>query len=378
MLRVVYFLAMVTGFIGMAAYHAEDPKSDHRPFPANSTLARVFPADEGFFPAFDEMLEADSTVQVRVLMLNTSAYDNAYPKKTHRFIQTQLPAATITDFWDVNPENLAAALIDQQVAVVTYPANGDSATLISYGKTLEQFIRKGGTVIFTGTDHYNVLKQFGLFDLEYGYYCDKLAIHELVTDHPLFAGTPSEFNLDNFAYPLDVSDPAFVPLADINGYPVMGYKPLGAGKIIYIGFEFYFHEAISSRILANAVHWCTPPALNAATADAGREKPRALKRSEEILYAGGSKKTEQVDLKIYPNPYVYKASLDLNLTKNSTVAVEMTDETGRTLAVILPRKNLNAGAYRFDLPNLEPGVYFVHCNTGDNSTVRKVVKIATP
>ena len=56
--------------------------------------------------------------------------------------------------------------------------------------------------------------------------------------------------------------------------------------------------------------------------------------------------------------------------------VEMTDETGVAISVLLPYRMLNAGLYRLELPNVSPGVYFVKCQIGMQTTVRKVVKTA--
>jgi len=54
--------------------------------------------------------------------------------------------------------------------------------------------------------------------------------------------------------------------------------------------------------------------------------------------------------------------------------VEMVDETGRVAAVLLPRKNLGPGFYRFELPNVAPGTYLIQCKTNEATTTRRVVK----
>ena len=132
--------------------------------------------------------------------------------------------------------------------------------------------------------------------------------------------------------------------------------------MIYLGLEYYFDEPQSSRLLTNALRWGI--------------KPR-IKRSEIVLYAGkGAAKTNVFDLKIYPNPYVSKATLDIDITKPTSLSVEMTDELGRNVALLLPRRNLSTGLYRLELPNLEPGVYLVQCKSNEGTVVRKVVKAA--
>ncbi|MBK9337136.1 MAG: T9SS type A sorting domain-containing protein [Lewinellaceae bacterium] len=86
--------------------------------------------------------------------------------------------------------------------------------------------------------------------------------------------------------------------------------------------------------------------------------------------------TPAFDLKIYPNPYFGKATLDVNIEKSAPVAIEMTDESGALVAVLLPYRVLPQGFYRFELPNVASGVYFVKCQAGKQTTVRKVVKAA--
>ena len=243
---------------------------------------------------------------------------------------------------------------------------------------MAKFVRQGGMVIFTGTDQYAVLQDFGLLDIDFGYFCKAPTVHESSPEHPVLAGTTEEFTLHNYAYPLDISDPIFVVLADVKGYPVLGYKPIGKGNVVYLGFEYYFDEKESTHVLLNAIRWAVQG--KTAVAEKGVEvesgaTPLVLKRSEEILYAGtGGQKNELFDLKIYPNPYVSKATLDIELKKSTTLSVEMVDEAGRLAALLLPRKNLSPGFYRLELPNVAPGVYLVQCKTNEGTTIRRVFK----
>jgi 5-hydroxyisourate hydrolase-like protein (transthyretin family) len=102
---------------------------------------------------------------------------------------------------------------------------------------------------------------------------------------------------------------------------------------------------------------------------------KSPKRSEEVLRAGTGIGDPVFDVKIYPNPYVMKATIDIDISKPSTIAVEVTDETGRIVGVLLPLKSLNVGLYRLEMPNnLSPGVYFVQCKSGEKTVVKKVVK----
>lgn len=380
MLRVASFLALVTGWFGLTAFWAADPRFDDGSFAVNTTVAHFFHASSrqaprGVSPSGGP---ADTTAALRMLMLNYSAYDSAYVGKLRRCLQRQFPASGISDFWEGTPEALRAELTGRQVVLIAYPSGGTPAVLRAYGQVLQEYVHQGGVVVFTGTHEYGVLQRFNLFDLDFGYFCAGPQVHENATDHPIFEGTPADFNLSDYAYPLDISDPGFVTLADVRGYPVLGYKPHGAGKILYLGFEYYFDDPVSARILTNAVQWAVPktqPAPPAKKENWSSQQP--ARRTEEVLYAGRNA-PESLDIRIYPNPYTVKATLEFELGKTTTVALDMTDETGRPAAELLRPRSLNPGMYRFELPNLAPGVYFVKCRSGDQTTVRKVVKMSAP
>ena len=382
MLRFASILALVAGLSGLAAYRAEQSKFGLPAFAVNTTVSRFFLPQRHAVPfegTEEAAPEADTTNSMRILMLNVCSYDSAYPGKVHRTVQHYLPASTVTDFWEGNAADLAARLVDYDAVVVAYPSAGTPAVLKAYGAVLIQYVQQGGAVVFTGSHEYSVLQQLGMFDLDYGYFCADPTIHELNPEHPILSGTRSEFTLKNYAYPLDISDPAFVTLADIQGYPVLGYKPIGSGKVVYLGLEYYYDEVEPNLMLTNALRWAAKTHVPTVASNIENWTSRRAKRTEEILYAGsGAPKADVFNLKIYPNPYMSKATLDIDLKKPTTVAVDMTDETGRLVSVLLPRKNLSTGLFRIELPNVAPGIYFLQCQLGDRTIVRQIVKSSAP
>jgi hypothetical protein len=380
MLRAAFIFAMVTGLLGLSAFRAEKPKFGERPFSVNSTESQFFHSSARTAPAdipFSAPLETDTVAQLRVVMMNYTAYDSAYANKVHRIIQQNMPSCQVTDFWDGAMEELQQAINGSDVVVIAYPSGGNVEVLKAYGKVLSQYVKNGGGLIFTGTHEFSILQQLGLFDLDFGYFCAEPMLHTLVSDHPVMTGFSGENALRNYAYPLDISDPGFVTIADVRGYPVIGYKALAAGKVAYLGLEYYYDEPESSRLLTNTIRWIAPSkrlqSVSSNNSDVWLSK--SPKRSEEVLRAGTGISDPVFDVKIYPNPYVMKATIDIDISKPSTIAVEVTDETGRIVGVLLPLKSLNVGLYRLEMPsNLSPGVYFVQCKSGEKTIVKKVVK----
>lgn len=384
MLRISSLLSLIlAALVGLSAYWPGPAKSPAplRAFPINSTVAQFFYDDLRALPEVEtEYLEigaSDSASTAHVLLFQYCSYDSAYANKMHRFVQREVPGAVLTDFWEGTEQQLRQTLADQQVVVVAYPSGGAPRQLRAYGKVLDAFVRKGGTVVIAGTHDYGVLQQLGLFDVEDATYVADPTVHLSKPDHQLLASVVADFSSVNYAYPLSVTDSDFVAVAEIDNNPVVGYKPIGEGRVVYLGLEYYTDEVNPTRLLSNTLRWAVPAAFASTSSPYTPRRTVVLRRSEERLVAGsGSNKTNRFNLKVYPNPYVEKATLEVEMTKAAPVSIEMSDETGVLVANLLPQRSLTPGYYRFELPNVEPGIYFVQCKSADQTVVRRVVKMA--
>lgn len=380
-------LALVLGV--STAFVVAGPRSGEKVAPvASAATSQTFPWLLDALAEWEqEALLRSSLLEAtvpKILLLNYSAYDSAYAEKVRAILARQIPTAEITTFWKGSPQELALQIAQHHVVVVPYPANDRDRLARAYGKVLRQYVMRGGAVVFCGTDKFGILQQYNLFDLDFGYFCNAVGVHEDDKTHPIFRETPEDFVPANYVYPLDVSDQAYVSLANVRGYSTIGYKSLGAGKVAYIGIEYYYDEPVASQILANAVCWLCPPSACSPTAQeqlqSSENEPntnptaRPIRRIEEQLYAGTGAASTTADVKIYPNPYIEKAFLEFALDKPTAATIEMTNEGGTRVAILLPYRNLNPGQYRVELPNLSPGVYFVKCQLGGTTVTRKVVK----
>jgi hypothetical protein len=382
MFRTLRTVFLTFCLLSLSSFQIGGPSIDDHTSIYNSTLDRLFHPELHRAPLLDaaeESLGVDTTVKLRILMLDYSSYGSAYNEKVRRIIQRYLPKTVFADFTEGTVDELSKALAGSDAVVIAYASAAESGIVKSYCKALNQFVQSGGSVVFTGTHEYEVLRQFGLFELDYGYFSKDIPLHAIHPEHPVFQGIVTDVTLSNYAYPLDISDPGFVTLADVGGYPVIGYKPVGSGKIMYLGVEYYFDEIVSTNILIHALLWSSKDHETSGMTIAAAEplKHGGAKRSEELLLAGSGLKSEQIDLKIYPNPYYSKATLDIELFKPTPLMVEMTDESGRNVAIILPKKTIGPGLCRFDLPNITSGIYFLQVHLGDKTYVRKVVKLSS-
>lgn len=378
MVRVFRAFLLLTGVCALSAY----PLPWRLPIAFNTTIERQtydLPAVVIASMA-TEKVSMPTAAPFRVLLLQYSAYDSAYAQKIEQFVRRGRPEAKIKSFWQGSKAQLQAALTGQHVVVISYPSKGVAHQLQQYGQALEQFVQQGGNVIFTGTHKFGILQQYGLLDLDFGYYATGVSVHGQQPEHTLWAGLGADFLPTHYTYPLDISDPNFVSLADASGYPVVGFKPLGLGKVIYLGLEYYFDDAASIQLLVNALQWVTPTEAVPETTSTASSPASPVhgftptRRTEEVLLSG-SGRTQPFKWNVFPNPYVEKASLELDVQKPTTVSIEVTNEQGQWVTTVWPRRQMMAGTYRFEVPSLPQGIYFVKCTLGEDSQIKKIVKV---
>jgi Secretion system C-terminal sorting domain len=375
MIRTITFL-IIASVVCLSAYL---PRT--RPaYAINSLVERFFRAEARPVPVLEPEFRpdlADSTpTHYRILMLNYSVYDSAYALQMRQLLQRELPQASIAEFWEGSPEQLERCLRNADVVVLPYVGRGDAWVLGQMGKKLETFAHKGGMVLFSGTHSREVLDQYGLLHSDYSYFFEGATVR-LRTEHELLKEIPTEFTLVNFAYPLDLKDTAFDVLAEVDGLPVIGHKTIGSGEIIYLGLEYFTDEKIPAQLLFNAFRWGANLPATSKSGTATQITNRPLRNSEERLYAGGT--PAKMEVKIYPNPYFDKATVEFSLSKPAQVNVDLADENGRLVAVLLPSRQLSTvgTTYQLDLPAfLSPGNYFVTLQYGGKQEVRKVIKLA--
>ncbi|MFW5758955.1 MAG: T9SS type A sorting domain-containing protein, partial [Bacteroidota bacterium] len=76
----------------------------------------------------------------------------------------------------------------------------------------------------------------------------------------------------------------------------------------------------------------------------------------------------------YPNPFTGKTNLDLILTQDSEVKVEVLNSYGQTIEVVM-NKPLTSGNHEIEwMPaNLNPGIYMIKISVGEETYTTKVI-----
>ncbi len=80
-------------------------------------------------------------------------------------------------------------------------------------------------------------------------------------------------------------------------------------------------------------------------------------------------------LPIYPNPASNNVTIELLVTLDADVSIELVDARGRLIKTILPTQSLAAGLYTYDvdISQIQAGTYFVRMRNGDVDAMNKLM-----
>ena len=80
-------------------------------------------------------------------------------------------------------------------------------------------------------------------------------------------------------------------------------------------------------------------------------------------------------LPIYPNPASNNVTIELLVTLDADVSIELVDARGRLIKTILPTQSLAAGLYTYDvdISQIQAGTYFVRMRNGDVDAMNKLL-----
>ncbi|MCU4175129.1 FISUMP domain-containing protein [Carboxylicivirga sp. N1Y90] len=85
-----------------------------------------------------------------------------------------------------------------------------------------------------------------------------------------------------------------------------------------------------------------------------------------------TKISNDTDIKLYPNPYNSLSNLELQLDKNQTVLIALTNLSGKTL--IQYKQELNASTHKFNIATAHAGIYLLSIRTEKKTICKKIIQ----
>ncbi|MBI4647063.1 MAG: DUF1573 domain-containing protein, partial [Bacteroidia bacterium] len=159
----------------------------------------------------------------------------------------------LTEINTTSATALATALTGKDVLLIAEQESGSASVFTGFATTLQNFVSNGGTVVFCGASNSSCIFNTGLFNGSYGTSSSyaTLTINDIT--HPLMAQVVTPLTAQDLTYCYSITNPDADIVASYSGYAAVAYREIGAGKAIYVGYDFYSYHVNASHIIANAI-----------------------------------------------------------------------------------------------------------------------------
>ena len=195
----------------------------------------------------------------RALIVKTWTDPNGEYKTVHAFVK-QKSKLRLIEFSGNTAGQLKKALRGHRVLLIPELENaGNSSTVAAESaKFLKRFVRGGGCVVSCGGDgNIKFLKASGLLDCSGRNQDSAVSIKKR---HPIVKGVGSNIASANATFPIQASK--MKALGTAPGGTVIGYRRLGAGVVVYCGWDYYQSQEAHQRVLVNAMKWAAMAELS--------------------------------------------------------------------------------------------------------------------
>ena len=187
-------------------------------------------------------------------LINTTDVEHEYETLIES-INTHFTDYELSEITTYSAIELAAALEGKDIFILTEQIDCDPALYAEFGEVLSTFANNGGTVIIQGTeDASQCVFSTGLI---HGSYAPNTTTNQVLDviapDDPLLEGITLPYQAQSVTYLYDISDPDFVSVLELNGLNAIGYRPMGDGRVIFVGHDFLFANANMKKFIANAI-----------------------------------------------------------------------------------------------------------------------------
>ena len=196
------------------------------------------------------------SIKVLALTHGTDAFEE-YPR-TLAAINNYFTNYALTQSATTDPGVLSGLLVGKNVLLIPEHESGNDSVWFNMGPVIRQFLNNGGSVVFLGSfsSYSNDLFWTGVFTGSFVENEAGLSLNVIDNTHPITTGIPlTAFNAPSSTYSMNITNPDKVTLIEYQGNDIVSYRYVGAGKAIFIAFDYYTSTATTQRILANAVEW---------------------------------------------------------------------------------------------------------------------------
>lgn len=179
----------------------------------------------------------------------------SYPN-TINAINTYYPDNTITEINTTNAEDLAAALQNKNVCLIT-KAIGTASDYLNFAGPLQEFVNNGGTVIMCGAASTKVACLFntGLISGSYNALGTNEILDVVNTTHPITESLGTEIaDGPKNSHSLNLTS-GMIDLITYAGGTVVGYESVGYGHVVYVGFDYKNSDVVNGTTMGNTLSW---------------------------------------------------------------------------------------------------------------------------
>ncbi|MGD1845021.1 MAG: beta strand repeat-containing protein, partial [Salibacteraceae bacterium] len=250
-------------------------------------------------------------------------YNNTINAINNYFTNYNLTATGTT-----TPSALQSALVGKEVLLIPeQEITNPNPINVLMAPIIQNFLAAGGWVVHCGAQGPKV-SSVGVINISGGFSSSGTQTIVDPSSPLLINVTGSIFNTSATFYG-NVTTPGFQTVTSYLSQTVSGHIDVGAGKYIYIGFDYFNSNINTERMIANAINWAATSAvpwttITPATASlaAGASSVVVVKIVSDSLAPGTYQTSYTVASNDPANPFV---SLPVHLTVVSTPVLAVTD-----------------------------------------------------
>ncbi len=250
-------------------------------------------------------------------------YNNTINAINNYFTNYNLTATGTT-----TPSALQSALVGKEVLLIPeQEITNPNPINVLMAPIIQNFLAAGGWVVHCGAQGPKV-SSVGVINISGGFSSSGTQTIVDPSSPLLINVTGSIFNTSATFYG-NVTTPGFQTVTSYLSQTVSGHIDVGAGKYIYIGFDYFNSNINTERMIANAINWAATSAVpwttitpDTASLAAGASSVVVVKIVSDSLATGAYQASYTVASTDPANPFV---SLPVHLTVVSTPVLAVTD-----------------------------------------------------